>query len=68
MRGFSDVTVCGVLDFKKQGEMENNEKKKGVIWEWKYNGLGMQWECVRSSAWVPEVLKIWGKVGFENKR
>lgn len=26
MRGDSGVTVCGVLDFKKQREMEKNER------------------------------------------
>lgn len=34
--------------------------KEWVIWDEKYNELGMQWGCVRSSAWVSEVLRIWG--------
>lgn len=40
VREFSGVTVCGVLDFKKQGEMENNGKD-GLFG----SGSTMKWEC-----------------------
>lgn len=60
--GDSGVTVSGVLDFKKQREMEKNER--WIIWDEKYNELGMQWGFVRPSTWVPEVLKIWGQSGI----
>lgn len=38
--GTLGVTVSGVLDFKKQREMEKNER--WIVWDEKYNELGMQ--------------------------
>lgn len=66
MWGDSGVTVSGVLDFEKQREMEKNER--WTIWDEKYHELGMQWGCIRSSAWVSGSLRFGGKVGFENKK
>lgn len=50
--------MCGVLGFKKQREVERNEES--IIWYEKYNELEIHRKCVRSSAWVSEVLRIWG--------
>ena len=61
-RGDSDVSVCGYWILR------TNERSKGmkewIIWYEKYNELGIQRGCVRSSAWVSDVLRIWGQSGI----